>query len=382
MTIGSTLGRAVDRMRGSERGVAPAILAEPQDDGSVRCVLCAHRCLIRPGRRGICMVRENRDGQLVTLVYGEAVSVALDPIEKKPLFHVDPGSTAYSIATWGCNFHCRFCQNWEIAQAGREHIHVPARHLPPEDVVAEARALGAGSIAYTYVEPTIFAEYAVDSARLARAAGIRNVFVSNGYMTPEAVGVLGPLLDAANVDIKGFNDRFYRRYLGATLEPVKESLVLLQQAGVWLEITTLLVPGLNDDATELEALATWVRDALGPETPWHLSRFFPAYRLTDVPPTPLPTLLAAAEIGRRVGLAHVYVGNAPDVGGEDTTCAGCGRLLIARRGFRVARNELVEGACPGCGRRLAGIGLGGPELPRSAEIRRGAEPSPGEPEVT
>ena len=376
MTIGSTLGRAVDRVRATERGVAPAILAEPQADGSVRCVLCAHRCLVRPGRRGICMVRENRDGQLVTLVYGEAVSVALDPIEKKPLFHVDPGSTAYSIATWGCNFHCRFCQNWEIAQAGREHLHVPTRHLPPEDVVAEARALRAGSIAYTYVEPTIFAEYAVDSARLAQAAGIRNVFVSNGYMTPEAVEVLGPLLDAANVDIKGFNDRFYRRYLGATLEPVKESLVLLQRAGVWLEITTLVVPGLNDDPRELEELATWVRDTLGPETPWHLSRFFPAYRLTDVPPTPLPTLLAAAEIGRRVGLAHVYVGNAPDVGGEDTFCAGCGRLLIARRGFRVARNDLVAGACPDCGTPLAGIGLGGPEVPRSAQ------PARDEPEVT
>jgi len=381
MTIGSTLGRAVDRVRGAERGVAPAILAEPQADGSVRCHLCAHRCLIRPDRRGICMVRENRGGELVTLVYGEAVSVALDPIEKKPLFHVDPGSAAYSIATWGCNFHCRFCQNWEIAQAGREHIHVPTRHLPPEDIVAEARALGAGSIAYTYVEPTIFAEYAVDTARLAKAAGIRNLFVTNGYMTPEAIEVLGPLLDAANVDIKGFNDRFYRRYLGATLEPVKESLIGLKAAGVWLEVTTLVVPGLNDDPAELEALATWVRDALGPETPWHLSRFFPAYNMTDVPPTPLPTLLAAAEIGRRVGLAHIYVGNAPDVGGEDTFCAGCGRLLIARRGYRVARNVLVAGACPDCGARLAGLGLGGPE------VARGTPPSaagtgPGAREVT
>lgn len=349
----------VARMSPGGRGVASAVLAEPFPDGSVRCHACAHRCLIRPDRIGICGVRENRGGTLVTLVYGEVVSSIAEPIEKKPLYHVRPGCLAYSIATQGCNLHCRFCQNWEISQAPREGFRPRSRHLPPAEVVAEALASGARAIAYTYVEPTIFIEYVLDTARLARDAGLLNVLVTNGYQTPEALELLAPVVDAANVDLKGFSDRFYRRVCGARLAPVLEALVLMRRLGIWVEVTTLVVPGGNDDPGELMDLAEWIVAELGPETPWHVSRFFPAYRMTDVPPTSLGTLTDVAAIGRRAGLKHVYAGNAPELGGSDTACAGCHRILIRRRGYRVVENGLVDGRCPGCGARLAGIGLDG-----------------------
>ncbi len=350
----------VDRpgpMLGAEPGVAPAVLAEPLPDGSVRCNACAHRCLIRPGRRGICQVRENRDGTLVSLVYGQAVAATLEPIEKKPLYHAWPGTGAYSISTVGCNFHCRFCQNWEISQAPREGLAPWTMELPPEEVVARARVAGARSIAYTYIEPTIFIEYALDTAHLARSAGLGNVFVTNGYQTPEALELLAPVIDAANVDLKGFSDRFYRRVCGARLQPVLEALVLMRRLGIWVEVTTLVVPGWNDDPAELTGLAEWIVAELGPETPWHVSRFLPAYQMWDLPPTPLRTLTETAEIGRQAGLKHVYPGNAPELGGGDTRCASCGRLLIRRRGYRIVENVLVAGCCPACGARLAGIGL-------------------------
>ena len=236
------------RVYSSSRAVpVPTILAESCADGSVRCGVCAHRCLVRPGRRGICGVRENRDGQLVSLAYGGVVALGLDPIEKKPLFHVAPGSTAYSIATAGCPFHCTFCQNWEIAQGPRLGLDLPTRQLPPARVVEEAAAHGAGSIAYTYVEPTVFLEYALDTARLARRAGLRNLFITDGYATPEAVALLAPVLDAANVDLKSFDDAFYRKVCGARLAPVLESIVAMRRAGIWLELTTLVIPGRNDD---------------------------------------------------------------------------------------------------------------------------------------
>lgn len=342
---------------GTEPGVVPAILAESLPDRSVRCHACAHRCLIRPGRRGICQVRQNRDGTLVSLVYGRAVAATLEPIEKKPLYHAWPGTGAYSISTVGCNFHCRFCQNWEISQAPREGLAPPTIDLPPAEVVARARAAGARSIAYTYVEPTIFIEYALDTARLARAAGLGNVFVTNGYQTPEALELLAPVLDAANVDLKGFSDRFYRRVCGARLQPVLDALVLMRRLGIWVEVTTLVVPGWNDDPGELAALAEWIVSELGPETPWHVSRFFPAYQMLDVPPTPVRTLVETTEIGRRAGLKHVYPGNAPELGGGTTRCASCGQVLIRRRGYRIVENDLVGGCCPRCGARLAGIGL-------------------------
>ncbi len=336
----------------------PSILAETRPDGSVRCGVCAHRCLVRPGRTGICGVRENRGGTLICTAYGQAAAIGLDPIEKKPLFHVDPGSLSYSIATAGCPFHCRFCQNWEIAQGPRLGLAIPQRALPPERVVAEALREGARSIAYTYVEPTVFLEYALDTGRLARAAGLRNLFITDGYATPEAAELLAGVLDAANVDLKSFDDAFYRRLCGARLAPVLETIVALHRAGVWVELTTLVIPGRNDSDDELEALTRWIVETVGPATPWHVSRFFPAHRMLDVPPTPPATLLRAAAIGRAAGLQHVYVGNAPRLGLEDTRCAGCGTLLIERTGYRVRSHLTDAGACPACGRVLEGRALG------------------------
>jgi pyruvate formate lyase activating enzyme len=307
---------------------------------------------------GICGVRENQAGRLVSLAYGEVAAVGLDPIEKKPLFHVAPGSTAYSIATAGCPFHCRFCQNWEIAQAPRLGLRLRTRPLPPERVVAEALASGAGSIAYTYVEPTVFLEYALDTARLGREAGLHNVFVSDGYATPEAIDLLAPVLDAANVDLKSFDDAFYRTLCGARLVHVLEAIVAMREAGIWLELTTLVIPGRNDGDGELRALTAWIVATLGPETPWHVSRFFPAHRMRDVPPTPPATLRRAAEIGREAGLLHVYVGNAPELGLEDTNCVGCGRVLIERHGYRTDVRLADDGTCPTCARPLAGRFLG------------------------
>ncbi len=343
-----------------------AVLALSEPHRAVRCVACAHRCLIRPGRAGICRVRENRDGALVTLVYGRAVAANADPIEKKPLFHVYPGSVAYSIATRGCNFHCLHCQNWAISQSARDGFAAPSFALAPRDVVKAARAAGSRSIAYTYTEPTIFIEYALDTARLAVEAGLANLLVTNGYQTAEALDLLGPLVAAANVDLKSFDDRFYRKICGARLAPVLSALVGMRERGIWVEVTTLVIPGLNDDPDGLAALARWIVAELGPETPWHVSRFFPTYRLTDLDPTPAATVRLAVEIGREAGLQYVYSGNMGD-GEQDTHCAGCGATLIKRRGFRATPAGLADGVCSQCGRALAGIGLA--ELDGKAAVR-------------
>ncbi len=339
-------------------GVVPTILADELPDGSVRCGVCAHRCLVRPGRSGICGVRRNEGGHLICHAYGAAVAIGIDPIEKKPLFHVAPGTVAYSIATAGCPFHCQFCQNWEIAQGPRLGLELPTHPLPPERVVEAALRHRAGAVAYTYVEPTVFLEYALDTGRLAHDAGLLNLFITDGYATPEAIALLAPVLDAANVDLKAFDDTFYRRLCGARLAHVLEAIVAMRRAGIWLELTTLIVPGHNDDPAELRALTAWIVQELGVETPWHVSRFFPAYRMPDTPPTPLETLRRAADLGREAGLVHVYVGNAPELGLEHTTCAGCGRRLIERHGYRVRADLTEDGSCPACGRRLAGVRLG------------------------
>ena len=342
----------------------PSRIAEQLPDGSVRCGICAHRCLVRPDRRGICGVRENRDGILVSTVYGSVAAIGVDPIEKKPLFHVAPGTLAYSIATPGCPFHCSFCQNWELAQAPRLGTTVPTRHFSPDRVVDAALDHDAASIAYTYVEPTVFLEFALDTARRARAAGLLNLFVTDGYATPEAIDLLAPVLDAANVDLKSFSDTFYRRRCGARLAPVLEALEAYHRAGTWLEVTTLVIPGENDDPGELRELASWLVEHLGAETPWHVSRFFPAFRMMDVPPTPIATLRRAVEIGQEAGLLHVYAGNAPELGLEDTRCSRCAELLIERHGYRVFSHLDASGACPTCGHPLAGRQLGlGPTSP-------------------
>jgi pyruvate formate lyase activating enzyme len=346
----------------SEPQIRRALLGEPYDDpfapDSVRCVACAHRCALRPGRIGICGVRQNRGGSLYTLVYGQVVASKAEPVEKKPFYHFWPGSCAFSVATAGCNFHCAFCQNWAISQAHREGIVPESRQVTPEQVVEEAVAAGVGSVAYTYVEPTVFIEFALDSMVLARASGLHNLFVTNGYETSEAIELVAPYLDAANVDLKSANDRFYRRVCGARWEPVRDSVIEMRRRGIWVELTTLVIPGLNDDRRELRAMAEWIAAAVGPETPWHLTRFQPAYRLADLRPTPAATLVRAAEIGREVGLRHVYVGNAPEAEEAATSCAGCGERLISRADYAVTEWRLVDGRCPRCHRALAGVGLG------------------------
>jgi pyruvate formate lyase activating enzyme len=345
----------------NEPNIRLALLGEPFDDpvapGSVRCVACAHRCVLRPGRIGICGVRQNRGGWLYTLVYGQIAASKDEPIEKKPFYHFLPGSYALSIATRGCNFHCDFCQNWQIAQAHREGIVPESRFLPPDMVVEEAVGSGVRSIAYTYVEPTVFIEYALDTMTRARRAGLHNVFVTNGYETPEAIALIAPYLDAANIDLKAANDAFYRRVCGARWEPVRDTIVEMRRRGIWVELTTLLIPGLNDDPGDLTATAEWIATTLGPETPWHVTRFQPAHRMATLPPTPVESLVLAAEIARRVGLKHVYVGNAPEVESASTWCARCGELLIARNDYTVTEWRLVEGRCPRCKHALAGVGL-------------------------
>ncbi|MDP2673439.1 MAG: AmmeMemoRadiSam system radical SAM enzyme [Dehalococcoidia bacterium] len=332
-----------------------ALLYERLTEGRVRCNLCAHRCVIFPGRVGICRVRENREGKLYTHVYGRIVSQHVDPIEKKPLFHFYPGSTSYSIATVGCNFHCLFCQNWEVSQVVSPEQFLLGEEVTPEEIVERAQMLGCRSIAYTYTEPTVFFEYALDTAEIARSHGLRNILVTNGYETPEAIEVIRPYLDAANVDLKSFSDQYYRKVVGATLKPVLDTIRLLKALGIWVEVTTLVVPGRNDSPEEMRAIARFLSHDVGRDTPWHISRFFPAYKMSDLPPTDISTLHEARLIGLEEGLDFVYIGNVP--GAQNTFCPGCAYLLIIRDGLFMMANRTVAGRCPRCGRPLVGVGL-------------------------
>lgn len=333
-----------------------AMFYERQEEKRVRCGLCRFRCLISNGARGICGVRENQAGTLYTLVYGKLCAEHVDPIEKKPLFHFQPGSRAYSIATVGCNFRCRHCQNYTIAQVGKE---TPVRGVArsPAEVVKQALAHGCASIAYTYTEPTIFFEFAYDTARLAHEAGLKNIFVTNGYITPEALATIAPYLDAANIDLKGFSEKFYRDVVQARLSEVLATIIDYRRQGIWLELTTLVIPGLNDSEAELQALAAFIVANLGVDTPWHVSQFHPTYQLTDRPRTPVATLRKAREIGLAAGLRYVYEGNIPGEQGESTWCPSCSALLIERTGFTIGTIRIRNGACPDCGTAIAGIGL-------------------------
>lgn len=337
-------------------GKMKAYLWELLKDREVKCNLCNHRCNIEDGRRGICGVRENRGGVLETLVYGKVIARHIDPIEKKPLFHYLPGSLSYSVATVGCNFKCRFCQNADIAQMPSDHNgRIVGDAFMPEDVVDQAIKGDCQTIAYTYTEPTIYFEFAYDTARLAAEKGIRNVFVTNGYMTEEALQMIHPFLDAANVDLKAFTENFYMKTCKARLVHVKETLKRMKSLGVFVEVTTLIIPGLNDDRKELENLAAFLADELGRETPWHISRFHPTYKLLDQPSTPVETLFKARDIGVKAGLNYVYVGNVPGESGENTFCHQCHRLLIDRWGFYVRDNRIKNGKCPECGAAAYGV---------------------------
>lgn len=324
-------------------------------DEKVQCRLCAHECVIVPGKRGICGVRENRDGTLYSLVYGKIISQHVDPIEKKPLFHFLPGSRSYSIATVGCNFQCLHCQNYEISQFPRLYeSEIIGEDLTPEELIRKVKASRSESIAYTYTEPTIFSEFAHDTAVLARSEGIRNVFVSNGFMTEASARAMATVLDADNIDLKSFSDAFYRKVCKARLQPVLDTIILMKQLGVWVEVTTLVIPGLNDSDEELKDIAAFIK-GVGPEIPWHVSAFYPTYKLLDRPRTTAAQLQRAREIGLEAGLRYVYTGNIPGDRGENTYCPACGELLIQRSGYTIRRDVLQEGRCPECTAPIDGV---------------------------
>lgn len=322
---------------------------------AVRCNLCRHRCTIPNHGRGICRVRENRDGTLLTLVDNLMVAQQVDPIEKKPLFHLLPGSLSYSIAAVGCNFSCKHCQNVEIAKYDdRGSGRMPGRPLEPAEAVRQATAHGCRSIAYTYTEPTVWFEAALPIARLAAEAGLYNLFVTNGYITAEALAEIAPVLHAANIDLKGFSEPFYHSICGAALHEVLDGIREYKRRGIWIEITTLVIPGLNDDHAQLDGIARFIADELGPETPWHVSRFFPHHLLTDLPPTPLAALERALEAGDKAGLRYIYEGNVA-AGREQTVCPSCGAVVIGRAGYTVTTLNLRDGACGTCGKTIPGI---------------------------
>jgi len=332
-----------------------AMLYSSLEDGKVRCILCNHRCLISSSKRGLCGVRENQGGKLYTLVYGRPISLNVDPIEKKPIFHLFPGSTSFSIATVGCNFQCLQCQNHEISQMPREEDgHIEGSEVSPSKVISLTKQYRCQSISYTYTEPTIYFEYAFEIARQAHQGGIKNIFVTNGYMTEEALTTIQPYLDAANVDLKSFREKFYKEVCGAKLQPVLENLKRMRQMGIWVEITTLVIPTLNDSDQEFEEIARFIV-SLGREVPWHISAFYPTYKMLNLPRTSVSTLHRAREIGLKAGLRYVYCGNIPGEEGEDTFCPHCGRKVIERVGFRVAKNDVVNGACRHCHGKMDGI---------------------------
>ena len=334
-----------------------ALLYDELEDNLVQCKLCAHRCKISAGSRGICRVRENTAGKLYTRVYGNLISKNIDPIEKKPLYHFYPGSQSYSVAMPGCNFRCEWCQNWQISQMPRIMDLPHGKRFMPEDIVQECLKSGCRSISYTYTEPTIFFEYCLETAELAQAKGIKNVFVTNGFMTPEMLEMMHPYLDAANVDIKAFQDETYRQLMGGRLEPVLESCRLMKSLGVWLEITTLVVPGINDDPNELGSLAKFILEELGPETPWHLSRFYPQYQTLDRNPTDESVLYDTKKMGVSAGLKYIYVGNVAGV--DKTNCKECGHELITRGGYFVRITGIdPKGCCTRCGTVFDGVGFG------------------------
>ncbi len=331
-----------------------AMLYDPLEGGRVQCQLCNHRCIISPSKRGICGVRENREGKLYSLVFGRVVSMNVDPVEKKPLFHLFPGSSSFSIATVGCNFHCLQCQNYGISQMPADEGRIEGSIVPPSKIVSLAKQYNCQSISYTYTEPTVYFEYAYETAILASKEGIKNIFVTNGYMSEEAVKKIHPYLDAANVDLKSFQDKFYKEVCGARLNPVLENLRLMRSLGIWVEVTTLVIPTLNDTDKEFEEIAKFIL-SLGEEVPWHISAFYPTYKMKNLPRTPPSTLHRAREIGIKAGLFYVYCGNIPGRGGEDTFCPVCGKKLIERIGFQVVKNDVIKGECRHCHTRIAGL---------------------------
>ena len=329
---------------------------EKLEDGRVRCGLCPWRCVVESGKRGQCNVRLNREGSYISLVYGRLSAVHNDPIEKKPFYHFLPGSNALSVATAGCNVHCKFCQNWELAQRLPEEI--PGVKYSPEELVGYAEELGSHSIAFTYNEPTIFTEYIYDVAQAGRERSIHSVIISNGFIHQTPLRDLCSVIDAYKVDLKAFAEEYYRDVVGGRLRPVLDTLVTLRSEGVWTEIVYLVVPTLNDDAETIKAMVAWIRKELDSDVPLHFSRFYPKYKLRNLPPTPVSTLERCRQIGLEGGLHHVYMGNVPGHSGENTMCPSCGETLIGRVGFRVFENHIENGRCSYCSERISGFWSG------------------------
>ena len=331
-----------------------ARLYEKLEGRKVRCFTCAHGCTIAEGKRGICGVRENRDGVLYSLVYGKAIALHVDPIEKKPLFHFYPGTRSFSVATVGCNMRCLNCQNADISQMPRDGKPIQGQDVPPETVVQAALEHRCRTIAYTYTEPAVFWDYAYDTAKLVHEKGIQNIFVTNGYLSEASLEEISPYLDGANVDLKSFKETTYKEVCGARLQPVLDTIRRMKTLGIWVEVTTLLIPQLNDSEGELKEIAGFIRD-VDPGIPWHISRFYPTYRMLDRPATKVDALQKARRIGLDTGLRYVYTGNVPGEEGESTFCYGCGARLIHRWGFQVMGNRLVDGKCPECGTGIDGV---------------------------
>ncbi|MBU4198459.1 MAG: AmmeMemoRadiSam system radical SAM enzyme [Verrucomicrobia bacterium] len=330
-----------------------ALFYDKLDKGTIRCRLCPRGCIVADGKRGYCRVRENRKGTYYSLVYGRPCATHLDPIEKKPFFHVYPGSLAYSIATVGCNLSCKFCQNWDISQASPEDVSVPYR--APADIASTAKRSKAKTIAYTYNEPTIYPEYLMDCARAGREVGIESVMVSNGFISAEAQQALLPLLKAIKIDLKAFTPSFYPEVCGGRLQPVLDSLKRLSGSGVWYEIVALVIPTLNDSADEIKRMSAWIVKELGPDVPLHFSRFHPIYKMKNIPPTPPETLRRAREIAAGEGIHFVYIGNVPGEEAQNTLCPSCKAMLIRRYGYRILENTIVNGRCQACGKPVPGV---------------------------
>jgi pyruvate formate lyase activating enzyme len=331
-----------------------AFLYEKEQAGKVRCLLCNHRCLIADGKRGVCYVRENKEGTLYTLVYEKLISAHVDPIEKKPFFHFLPGSKAFSIATAGCNFRCLHCQNHEISQLPHDRKTITGEKVSGKEIVSMALQNNCASISYTYTEPTIFFEYAYDTAKMAHKKGLKNNFVTNGYMTAEALDMIAPYLDAANVDLKSFSEEFYKKVCGARLKPVLENITKMHDLGIWVEVTTLIIPTLNDAERELRKIARFIL-SVSPGIPWHVSAFYPTYQMLDKPRTSPEIVRQAREIGLEEGLRYVYTGNIPGGEGENTACYHCNNVLIRRWGYQIAEQRVTDGTCPHCGTPIDGV---------------------------
>ena len=321
-----------------------------QEDDRIVCTLCRHYCKLKDGQIGVCGVNANEGGRLHNLVYGKVAALNIDPIEKKPLYHFLPGTTALSLGTVGCNFQCPFCQNWQISQSNALES---SQEVTPEQLVEAAVREGCSTIAYTYNEPTVFYPFARDVAELAHAHGLKNVFVSNGMESPEVLADMKGLIDGFNIDLKSFQESYYTKHLKGSLSGVLDTLRRLKQEGIWVEVTTLIVPGDNDSDEELKQIAGFIADELDPATPWHISAFRPEYKVNDRDATPLETLKRAEAIGREAGLHYIYMGNVLEDGNTD--CPACGTRLIERQGFYVTVNRLEDGKCPACGRTIEGV---------------------------